>query len=341
MREKDNKYAHLSEWEMLRIYEMFGEGKSFREIGSRLKRSVSTVFGIVKWRPKEPVPWYRMSNVQKAEYQYRSRKKQQRGPRIKKLVKDQELQSFVVNKLTEGAFSPEEVSYLAKQRLGRTVCAKTIYNFIREERQELKKYLLEGGKPRRQRIVHRRGRFKQAAPAMRSISERPKRVSKRTEFGHFEGDLLQVKGGYFVSLREIKTRKQFLFLLPKKEAKAVRYILIAFFAKLGKGVAKTITFDRGGEFTPSELLELENIFELLKIYYCDAYKPSQKGSVEQGHRWGRKFISRKSEFSSYTNARIEEICSILNQKPLKCLKRKSPAQAWDEEIKLAAKFLNL
>jgi IS30 family transposase len=277
-----------------------------------------------------------MSNVQRAEYQYRSRKKSQRQPRGKKLVKDQELQSFVVSNLSVGAFSPEEVAYLAKLELKRTVCAKTIYDFIKQERQELKKYLLEEGKGRRQRVCHRRGRLRQAAPAMRSISERPKIVSKKNEFGHFEGDLLQVKGGYFLSLREMKTRKQFFFPLRNKEAKAVRYILIAFFASLGKGVVKTITFDRGGEFTPSELLELENLFDLFKIYYCDAYKPSQKGSVEQGHRWGRKFIARKSEFSSYTKTRTEEICSILNQKPLKCLKRKSPSQVWEEEIKLAA-----
>jgi len=277
-----------------------------------------------------------MSNVQRAEYQYRSRKRRQRQPRAKKLVKDQELQAFVVNKLMVGAFSPEEVAHLAKAELEKRVCAKTIYSFIKEERQELKKYLLEEGKARRQRVSHRRGRLKQAAPAMRSIVERPAVVSKKTEFGHFEGDLIQVKGGYFLSLREMKTRKQFFFLLRKKEAKAVRYILIAFFASLGKGVVKTITFDRGGEFTPSELLELETLFDLFKIYYCDAYKPSQKGSVEQGHRWGRKFMPRKSEFSSYTKTRTEEICSMLNQKPLKCLKRKSPAEAWENEIKLAA-----
>jgi IS30 family transposase len=277
-----------------------------------------------------------MSNVQKAEYQYRSRKRRQRKPRGKKLVKDQELQAYVVNKLIEGPFSPEDVAYLAREELNKAVCAKTIYDFIKKERQELKKHLLEEGQARRQRITHRRGRFKQAAPAMRSISERPKVVSKRTEFGHFEGDLLQVKGGYFLSLREMKTRKQFFFLLKHKEARAVRYILIAFFASLGKGVVKSITFDRGGEFTPSELLELENLFDLLKIYYCDAYKPSQKGSVEQGHRWSRKFIPRKSEFSSYTKTKTEEICSILNRKPLKCLKRKSPTEAWSDEMKLVA-----
>jgi len=336
MNEKKNKYGHLAEWEMIRIYEMRNEGKSFREIGERLSRSESTVWECVKWRPKEPVPWSRMSNVQRAEYQYRCRKRSQRKPRAKKLIKDQELQFFVVSKLSVGAFSPEEVAYLAKLETGKTICAKTIYNFIKEEKKELKKYLLESGKPRRQRVTHRRGKLRQSAPQMRSISERPEIVSSKTEFGHFEGDLLQVRSGYFLSLREIKTRKQFLFRLPKKKAKLVLYTLIAFLAKIEKRLIKSITFDRGGEFTPSELLELENLFDLLKIYYCDAYKPFQKGSVEQGHRWGRKFIPRKSDFSDYTESRVKEICDTLNQKPIKCLKRQSPAQAWQGEIKLAA-----
>ena len=87
MKEKSNKYEHLTEGEMLRIYEMRGAGKSFREIGDWLDRSESTVWTCVKWYPEEPSAWYRMSNVARAEYQYRSRKKRERRPRAKKLVK--------------------------------------------------------------------------------------------------------------------------------------------------------------------------------------------------------------------------------------------------------------
>lgn len=249
---------------------------------------------------------------------------------------DPELECFVIRKLTEGAFSPEDVAYLAQNELGRAVCFKTIYTYIKKENPDLKIYLLEKGEPRRQRVTHRRGKFKQAATPMRSIAERPEVVSKKTEFGHFEGDLLQVKGGYFLSLRELKTRKQFFIPIRFKKAKLVRYTLIAFFSKLPKGVVKSITFDRGGEFAPSELLELERLFEFLQIYYCEAYKPYQKGSVENSHRWSRKFIPRQSDFSSYSKEQADNISFMLNQKPMKCLGRKSPNEAWNEELKLVA-----
>lgn len=330
---KNKNYEHLTEGEMLDIYEMRRFGKSFREISRRLGRSKSTVSACVNWRPREPVKnWTFMSSVEKAEYQYRSRLKKKRAPRTKKLTKDSELLDFVVKKLTGTAFSPEDVAYMAGTELNKKLCAKTIYTFIKTERKELKKHLLEEGKPRRQRVTHRRGKLKQAAPAMRSIAERPSVVSEKTEFGHFEGDLIQVKSGFFLSLREIKTKKQFFIPLRYKKAELVRHTLIAFFAKLGKGVVRTITFDRGGEFAPSELCELERLFDLLQLYYCDAYCPYQKGSVENGHRWARKFIPKNSDFASYDMEHIRRVNHILNEKPMKCLGRKSANHCWNEEI---------
>lgn len=334
MREKNNVYKHLTEGEMLTVYQMQSEGKSLRVIGKWLGRSISTLSECLNYRPKdETAPWWRMSFVQKAEYQYRHRLKKGVRERKSKLQMDPELECFVITKLTEAAFSPEDVAYLAMQELGKKICAKTIYTYIKKENPDLKIYLLEEGEPRRQRITHRRGKLKQAAAPMRSILERPVIES---EFGHFEGDLLQVRGGYFLSLRELKTRKQFFIPIRFKKAKLVRYTLIAFFSKLGEGVVKTITFDRGGEFAPSELLELERLFEFLQLYYCEAYKPYQKGSVENGHRWARKFIPRKSDFSSYSQEQVNNICFMLNQKPMKCLERKSSNEAWNEELKLVA-----
>jgi IS30 family transposase len=336
---KSKNYSHLSENEMIDIYEMHRCKKSLRVISERLKRSKSTVSVCLSWRPKVPIKsWVYLSSIEKAEYQYRSRLKRERAPRIRKLIRDKELLSFVLEKLTTGlALSPEDIAYLAGKEINKKLCAKTIYTFFQKERRELQKYLLEEGKPRRQRVMHRRGKLQQAAAPMRSITERPKEVLEKTQFGNFEGDLIQVKSGFFLSLREMKTRKQFFIPLRYKKAKLVRHTLIAFFAKLPNGVLKTITFDRGGEFAPSELLELERLFDLLQLYYCDAYCPYQKGSVENGHRWARKFIPRNSDFTSYGHERIEIINHILNEKPMKCLGRKTSNQCWQEELlKLAA-----
>lgn len=336
---KSKNYNHLSENEMIDIYEMRRCGKSLREISNRLNRSKSTVSNCLSWRSKEPIKsWLFLSSVEKAEHQYRSRLKRERAPRTSKLMRDKDLQHFVMVKLTKGhALSPEDISYLARKELNKKLSAKTIYTFLQRKCPELQKYLLEGGKPRRQRVMHRRGKLQQAAAPMRSIAERPVEALEKTQFGHFEGDLIQVKSGFFLSLRELKTRRQFFIPLRYKKAKLVRHTLIAFFAKLPKGVVKTITFDRGGEFAPSELLELERLFNLLQLYYCDAYCPYQKGSVENGHRWARKFIPRNSDFTSYQKERIDAINHVLNEKPMKCLGRKTANQCWMEELsKLAA-----
>lgn len=95
----------------------------------------------------------------------------------------------------------------------------------------------------------------------------------------------------------------------------------------------TLTLDRGSEFAFSELKELERLFAGLKIYYCDAYKPYQKGSVENGHRGFRWHFPKGTDFSSVPKEHIAHVQALLNNKPMKLHKFKSPAQMWEEEIR--------
>ena len=197
------------------------------------------------------------------------------------------------------------------------------------------KYLHERGKKRRQRITHRRGRFKQAAPIVRTIEERPSDIT----IGDFEGDLVvskrKGKGGV-LSLRNRKTKKHTFISIPDLKAKTVKYCLIIFLMKLGKDLKITLTLDRGSEFAFSELSELERLFPLLKIYYCDAYCPYQKGSVENGHRGFRWFFPKGTDFSLVSQAQITDVENILNNKPMKLHDFKSPNFMWELEYKIAA-----
>lgn len=58
-------------------------------------------------------------------------------------------------------------------------------------------------------------------PAEKSIDFRPKEANKRSEFGHWEGDLVvgkDGKGAALLTFTERKTREEIIFKIPSKHA---------------------------------------------------------------------------------------------------------------------------
>ena len=78
-------------------------------------------------------------------------------------------------------------------------------------------------KARRQRIAHRRGRFKKKESVDKKyIDQRPEIINSREEFGHWEGDLvLGPKNGtgyVMLSLIERKTRFKTFIRMPENQS---------------------------------------------------------------------------------------------------------------------------
>jgi len=341
MKKKIIEYRQLALSELQTVFVMREQGISIREISRRRERSPNTIYKIVrKHNHPNSMVWRKMTALERADYVFKIRARKSRAPRRLKLDNDLELQQYVFNKLVDENWSPEQIAAKVKEDLpGKHICAKTIYCYIRKRRPDLVKYLFEKGKKRRLRVVHRRGKFNQAAPEMRQIHERPIEVESRSNAKGWEGDLVvsSRKGkGAVLSLRERKTRRQVFIIIPNLEAHTVRNYLIVFFMSLSSEMRLnlTLTLDRGSEFALSELKELERLFDGLKIYYCDAYKPYQKGSVENGHRGLRWYFPKGTDFSLVSKEHLARVETILNNKPMKLHNFKSPAQMWEDEIKL-------
>ena len=339
MKKIQKEFKQLELQELETIFVMCEQELSIREIARRCKRSASTIHRVVRSHkhPNNRV-WSHLGALARAEYVHRARRKRSQAPRSCKLAGDERLKNYVFSKLIEQNWSPEQIAEKAKQELSdRWICAKTIYTFIQKRHPELIKYLHERGKKRRLRVVHRRGRFKQGAPEIRQIAERPVEVDARSSAEHWEGDLVVSckKGkGALLSLRERKTRKQVIVFVPDLKAETIRNYLIVFFNSLPEGMALTLTLDRGSEFAFSELKELERLFPRLKIFYCDAYKPSQKGSVENGHRGIRWYFPKGTDFSMVPKEMLDYVETLLNNKPMKLHNFESTATLWEQELEL-------
>jgi IS30 family transposase len=168
--------------------------------------------------------------------------------------------------------------------------------------------------------MNRRGKFKQAAKIKTSIHERPDEANGRKEVGHYEIDsILSKKGtkGGVLTIIDRLTRGKYFGHLENLEAETVKGVIRDFLYTRPESERKTITFDNGTEF--AEWQQLEKIFPGLKVYFCDAYRPAQRGSVERANRDFRRFAPKGTDFSTFTQSQVDNIAKIIATFPLKIL----------------------
>ena len=340
MNKKYNGYKRLDLGEVQAIHRMRRDGYRVQRISELLGRSKSTVSNILGKRYRHPNPsvWRKMCVYTQAKYVFdKLEANRQRSGRHGHL-RDTVIREHVIKKLTKEHWSPEQIANSMESAIGKKVCTKTIYNFTKYERVDLKQYLIEGGKARRQRVCDRRGRFRQAAPEKRSIDERPIEANQRSEPGHWEADTMHTcKGGSkaILSIRDRVSRKSFSQLLPDLKAETMLPVLRAFIENLPERLRKSITLDNGPEFSISELIKLEISYPGLKLYYCDPYSAWQKGSVENFNKYFRWFVPKGTDFATLTKVELQKITQILNNRPLKCWGWLSANQAFQKMLEAA------
>ena len=80
-------------------------------------------------------------------------------------------------------------------------------------------------------------------------------LSSRAEFGHWEGDTVELVRGqsYLVTLVEQKTRFLATKLIPNKKSETVRSAILSVFEPFPQAV-KSITLDNGTEFADHKII---------------------------------------------------------------------------------------
>ena len=329
---KSNSYERLKLDELQALFVMREEGVSFQKIGDLLKRSKSTIWNAANnYKHRFPGVWRKMTALEKAKHVFDEMVKNRERHGNHGYMKDSEARSFVIEKLRDDR-SPEEIEVLMNRELPRkAVCFKTIYNFTKYERKDLQQYLFERGKPRRQRVSDRRGRFRQGAPAKRSIHERTAEINERLEPGHLEGDIIVSKkggsGGVLVVVDRV-ARITWIRKTPNLQAETVLAIFRALIHQLPPRLRKSITFDNGSEFAISDFSSLEKCYDGFLIYYCDAYASWQKGTVENTNKRIRRYFPKGTDFAAISKEEIYHVEQRVNRKLMKCLGWRTPDELW-------------
>ena len=340
MKKKCKEYSHFNHEEIVSILQMRKKGIGFHSISKKLGRGANAGGSIKRFldRNKHPLPgvWKELDVYEQARDLYERAQKKRKIPRKKsKLSSCPELKQKVIELLVEEQASPRDISFrIADELPGESIAYTTIYNFTKTERKDLREYHRLKGKERKQRLKPKSKHQKKGSPRKTYIDQRPSWVWDRTEFGHYEVDTIHSckngSGYAILSVREMKSRKRWFFLIRDLKAETTLAVLQGFFRMLPPHMRRTLTADNGPEF--AELYKLDKLFSGLKIYYCDPYCAWQRGSVENANGEFRWYYPKGTDFKNVSIQEVWEIQDKLNRRRMLCLKGKSAEMAFQHAL---------
>lgn len=226
-----------------------------------------------------------------------------------------------IKKRLEKKWSPEQISNRLRLENRASVSSETIYKFIYADKEaggELWKNLRRSNRSRRRRFPseERRGKIKDARP----LSKRGKAANNRKTTGHWERDTMigLDRKSAVLALVDRKSRYNKFVKLNRRLAPKVTAATIK--ALKGLPVA-SITNDRGLEFADHKSCSSKL---KVKIFFCDAYNSSQRGTNENRIGILRQYFPKKTDLRNINNKMIRKVEFEINNRPMKCLDWKTP-----------------
>ena len=242
-----------------------------------------------------------------------------------KIGKDHGLARHIEHKIKTEKWSPAAIIGELCQRGWRynvRICVKTLYNYID---QQLFLGITNEDLPYKKNQADQRAKSSRTVAWNnrdgKSIEERPDKVNRRKEFGHWEIDLVVGRKGtkpVILTLVERQTRKSLYVLVKNKSQKEVLQALRRLQRRV-KGdftqVFKSITADNGSEFLDGEGLKRATKCE--EVYYAHPFSSWERGSNENGNRMLRRFLPKGTDFSKLKPKELKRIEDWVNNYPRK------------------------
>lgn len=325
------RYTHLDLDERRKLYQLINAGRSPRLAAVELGRHTSTIYRELKrnhrfdeermFRGYFPLTAHSMAA--------------QRRLRGAKISRYPELAKYVVDRL-EAAWSTEQIAgYLRHRTAGPLrVSHETIYQFVYGLDGQAAKLarLLPTGRRKRRRRYARKPRGLNIPPA-HTIAARPPHIAERTDFGHWEGDLIAFKlhHGKANLTSLVERRSRFTVLTPNssRHSAGIMEGIERHLGTLPPSLRRTITLDRGTEFAGYGRLR-ESLG--MTAYFCQPSAPWQKGSVENSNGRIRRFLPSDTDIAQVSRAELEQLVDRLNRTPRNCLAYRTPGEILFEQI---------
>lgn len=319
-----SKYKHLTEQDRVFIDIMLSKRYPKAKIATILNVHPSTIYREIK-RNSVKFAWEAERYYYAMSAQEATIKRCRRGT---KLETDKQLRQYVHDKL-EAGWSPYQIEgRLKTESDGRCIIShESIYQYIYSDKK--RQYLLSKYLRRKHRYRVKKGHRKSRVPQELLIGSRPESINNRSEFGHWECDLMIFKHGIkgnLITLRERTTRYLIAIKNENKKAESTAMAIIRTIGKI-KPHVKSITFDQGSEFQKfGWIRECVNA----DIYFCDPASPQQKGSIENVNGVMRIEYPRSYNIDMESQIALNKTTNNVNNRPLKCLNYQSPSEVFQK-----------
>jgi transposase, IS30 family len=319
-----HRYSQLSLEERCSIAQWHTAGQSIQKIAAALDRAASTISRELKRKTGIKIGY-------RPGYAHEQAKAQRwRGSR---LVRQPDLQKYVLDRLAMG-WSPAQIAgRLALEKVSRQISHESIYRFIyaqirRSDEGAWRHYL-----PRAKSKRGHRARLS-ASPVHTianrvSIAKRPYHIATRKQPGHWEADLMLFKtySQNVLTIHERTSRFTIFLHQSNKTAATTLESINSFFAKLPQALCKSITFDNGNEFAFHHHLKPNRGID---TFFCDPHSPWQKGGVENAIGRMRRMLPTKTNLNDLKSSDFLARAQVYNHTPRKCLDFKTPAEVFSK-----------
>lgn len=164
---------------------------------------------------------------------------------------------------------------------------------------------------------------------MTPIALRPPEVAARIVPGHWEGDLIKGAGGRS-AIGTLVERTSRYIMLVRLDGCSAEHILEGFTRRLRSVPAelrKTLTYDQGSEMALHKTLAQRLRMD---IFFCDAYKPWQRGSNENANGIIRRYLPKGIDLSPFTDDDLASLENVLNNMPRPILDYATPREVFSQ-----------